>query len=54
MANNLFLTQRSSIPKSDGRVSRVDFTESQVGARKKHLPKLAKRPEMSIVHVKGQ
>lgn len=55
MANNLFRSPESKIP-TDGdlRIIRVPFEESQVGARKGHLPKLAKRGEMSIVHVKGQ
>lgn len=54
MANSLFRTPESKIPQdSDPRIIRVPFEESQVGARKGHLPKLAKRPEMSIVHVKG-
>lgn len=53
MATNVFHTPETRIPDGDSRVIRVPFEESQVGARKGHLPKLTKRPAMSIVHVKS-
>lgn len=51
--SNLFRASESKIPENDSRIVRVPFEESQVGARKGFLPKLAKRREMSIVHVKS-
>lgn len=53
MATNIFHSPETKVPTNDSRIIRVAFEESEVGARKSHLPKLAKRPEMSIVHVKG-
>lgn len=50
---DIFLTQRSKIPTGDSRIIRVGFEEAEVGARKRFLPKLTKRSEMSIVHVKS-
>lgn len=51
--SNLFQEPTSKVPENDSRITRVGFEESEVGARKKFLPKLKPRQHMTIVHVKG-
>ncbi len=43
----------TSIPKNDSQVIRVPFDESEMGARKSAVPKLAKNP-MQIKHVSNE
>lgn len=50
---DLFKSPRSKIPRNDSRITRIEFEESEVGARKSHLPKMTKSDKMAIVHVKS-
>lgn len=42
---------KSTIPKSDPQIVRVDFTEADIGGRKSHMPNEAKSDKMNITHV---
>ncbi len=41
----------TAIPKSSNQVERVDLTQSDMGARAAHVPKLAKNPRNAVRHV---
>ena len=51
---DIFKDPTKTIPKSDSQVVRIDFDESQLGARKSHIAKALKRNENSIKHVSGK
>lgn len=51
MANDMFGSMPTSIPKSSNEVKRVDLTQADMGARKSHIPTLAKDAKSAIRHV---
>ena len=48
---DIFKNTTKSIPKSDPKVSRIEFDESQLGARKSHTSKIVKKNENTIKHI---
>ena len=51
---DIFKDPTKSIPKSNSQVVRIDFDESQLGARKSHISKIVKKNENTIKHVSGK
>lgn len=51
---NIFNNSTKSAPKKDPQIIRVDFEQSEIGARKDHMPRENKSPAMSIKHVSNE
>lgn len=54
MATNPFSNPTKKIPMSDAQVSRVDFSKSDLGARKSHISGVAPKNGNTIKHVGGK
>ena len=50
MAKDIFHEGRTTIPKSDPQVSRIDFDKSDLGARKSHISGIAPKNSNTIKH----
>jgi len=48
---NIFQNATKTVPKSDEQIVRIDFTESQIGGRKGHIPTPRQAGDLSISHV---
>ncbi len=51
MGKDIFQESRSTIPKSDPRVERIDFDKEDIGARKSHTSGAHKKNNYSIKHI---
>lgn len=50
---NIWQDSTKSIPKSDPKVSRIQFDKSDMGARKSHISGIHKKNDNTIDHIKG-
>lgn len=48
---DIFRDPTKALPKKDEQIVRIDFEESQIGARKSHIPPPKKNDVMSVSHV---
>ena len=51
MAENLWQNPTKTLPKSDSRISRVEFDKSDLAARKSHISGIAPKNDETIKHV---
>lgn len=51
---DIFHNSTKTVPKGDSQVVRVEFDNSQLGARKSHIANAVKKNENSIKHVAGK
>lgn len=51
---DIFKDPTKTIPKSNAQVVRIDFDESQLGARKSLIAKAMKKNDNNIKHVSGK
>ena len=51
MADTIFKSLPTAVPKSSSEVERVDLTQADMGARKSHIPTLEKNPKNAVRHV---
>lgn len=48
---DIYRDPTKALPKKDEQIVRIDFEESQIGARKGHIPAPKKNDVMSVSHV---
>ena len=53
-SKSIFNDPTKTAPKRDSQIIRVDFEESEIGARKDHMPRERKSDDMSIRHVPNE
>ena len=53
-SKSIFQDPTKTAPKRDNQIIRVDFEESEIGARKDHMPRENKSSNMSIRHVPNE